>query len=693
MSRNLNPWVPSLLSWHGHSSAGVRIPFSPSGGSPLRQTSGIIETPLLARLKNAARDIGSGHRSPKWFFLVGGPGNGKSEAVEQFLEELDAALACDGRLVDRLKAGFSPQPLVPWCVDIDSESAPELSQDFHRYVRRLIVVQDASASEQPRRTAAERLVTYVEDLLTHQDPLPLFVCCANRGLLANALKVDTAPPVTTFLREIVQATGLGREALSLNRPDCWPIHIPELPTGLVACWPLDLETLLVSPGRDGYEASPAFKMVAEATDVAHWEHQACSTCDSAPLCPFLQNAQWLREGNSLDALITILRRTELATAQRWNFRDLFSLGAELLVGEWPDFDGFDHPCQWVHSKADSLHEDNVEVEGRVEPALQLTARLYPYALFPRLPSPSSVELADNPDGAITASFAQALANLELPPTTHIRQQLHARVTVSMDPARLSPHDDGHPLGVLEDAYSQSPEMGNASWPYSTNMAGAERKLFELGVRAVDEWDILSVRSRATGTAVPFIKTLLSALAKRSVGVRLGHHADEQYLKDYENSIHDATALRSIHQHAVEMLGRTGFAFNALAGLGQPQNEREWLVVLEGNRVRIRQIEPAPASSSTRPGHDFPSIHIGDPVEGVIPLTFDMYVALRLRKDGCESSSLPASVRAALDRLKQLHAGALCRKDSEFVEEVAFVRIHGEVTISLDTPGDQPVLRI
>jgi hypothetical protein len=224
------------------------------------------------------------------------------------------------------------------------------------------------------------------------------------------------------------------------------------------------------------------------------------------------------------------------------------------------------------------------------------------------------------------------------------------------------------------------------------MSRTEQLLFSLGMEAVDEWDIMSVRSRAVGKALPFLKALLSALAKRSVGVRLGHHANETYLGEYEVAIRDDAALRTIQQHASDLLGRGGFSFNALAGLGQPQSEREWLVTLNGNRVRVRPIEPAPASSATRPGHDYPLLRIGEPVVGVLPLTFDMYVALRLRRDGCESSSLPASVRAALDRLKHLHAGTLCRRDSEFVEDVASITVGTSSVISLNREGEAPVLR-
>ena len=690
MSHNVNPWVTSLLTWHGHSSAGVRIPFNDSGGNPLRGSTGVIRTPLLDRLAISASKIASDEVSPRWIFLVGGPGNGKSEAVEQFLMQLDTELGCGGALTQQLKSGFTAGPIVPWSVEVSSATSPDLPDKFHKSVGRLVVVQDASASERPNETAAGKLVDYIEDLLTHQHPSPVFVCCANRGLLASTLKLATTPQVEVFLRTIVQATGLGREALSRSRPSCWPLEIPEVTPGLVACWPLDLETLITPAGEQGYEASPAVVMARHATDIGRWEDQGCATCQSNDLCPLFQNARWLRDEKFLSSLIAILRRTELATAQRWNFRGLFSLVAELCVGDWADFSAYPNPCEWVHEQRELA--TNSAVETRAEPAMRLVSRLYPNALFPTFPPALSEETLGNRDHPLTDSFVRAVNALSRPATTHLRQRLSGKVSEAMDPARLSPHLQNHPLTILEDAYSQSPDLGNGSWPSSVQMSGAEQLLFEFGRQASDEWDILDVYSTAERRAASFVKIRLSALAKRSVGARLGHHANEEYLQDYELTIRDGRKLRGIHTQVSELLGKDRFAFNILAGLGQPQSEREWLVILDGDKVRIRPLEPAPSSSDTRPGHDLPAIHIGEPARGVIPLTFDMYFALRLRQDGCESSSLPASVRAALDQLKQLYAGALCRADGEFTADVASIRIGNAAVVSIERPGEAPTIR-
>lgn len=79
-----------LLEWAGHRSGGVRKPFFESSGRPCKV---VIDTPLLQRLRNWVTDVTSSTDVPRSVLLVGGPGNGKTEAVEHILRTLDDTLA------------------------------------------------------------------------------------------------------------------------------------------------------------------------------------------------------------------------------------------------------------------------------------------------------------------------------------------------------------------------------------------------------------------------------------------------------------------------------------------------------------------------------------------------------------------------------------------------------------------------
>jgi hypothetical protein len=707
VSNNRNAWVIELLTWHSHDRGGVRVPFSERGGNPLRDSSGnriVVDTGLLHRLREVAHDLGQGAPAPRWLFLVGGPGNGKSEAVEQFLSAVDQEFACDGRLIDLLRAQFNGQKLVPWRVDLSGRALEALPEAFRRHVGRLVVVQDASASTSPRQDAADILATFLDDLLdliTSPPPLPVFICCVNRGLLARALKAahdtEAEGAVRDLIQGLIRATALGSDALGERRPSCWPLELPDSRlAGVVACWPLDMESLLLPVDAGGTDPSPIRQVLDVAVAEDRWEQPgSCADCDDAELCPFRNNAATLRQVAAMDSLLSLLRRAELAASKRWGFRDTFGLTAELLVGEWADFGDATHPCDWVHEKSGLCKQDD-PTPGRAEAAYELTTRLYPQALFPLravggLPEearsvadsrnmPITVEIDDAIGGKLDAASSQ---------THHSRRFLIESVGPVLDPALLSPHRDDHPLGEIEDGYSQSVELGNAAWPASAPMFAAEPILLAEVAKAEAEWDVLSRESSQVGLALRFLRTLSSVVAKRSIGARLGFHGNEDYLRDYENTLRDEDALDRLRDALQVLLGGRQFTFDLLESYGQPRAGKTPLVSFQTAGLPVRPFVAAPRSHHSRPAHDLPSIQ----VQGyAVPLTYELYAALRLRSDGCAASSLPASVRAALDRIRHRYAGSLSKKRELFIERQAEIIIRGHGRIVVPPGGEAPRFR-
>ncbi len=236
MPANLNPHVVNLLSWHGHAAGGVHVPFQ-ARANPLGQ---LIETGLVLRLRSlAAKIAGDPESRPRWVFLVGGPGNGKSETVQDFLTQLDSSLAANGELVQALTQQFLRPGLLPRKVEILPAHLTAASREFAAKVGRLVVVQDATATENAQGNAAREFANDLADLVTSPTvpPMPVFVACANRGLLARAMneafhEFGDNNEVTRLLANVIQASSLGRETLA-GRKSCWPLETDER----FACWP------------------------------------------------------------------------------------------------------------------------------------------------------------------------------------------------------------------------------------------------------------------------------------------------------------------------------------------------------------------------------------------------------------------------------------------------------------------------
>jgi hypothetical protein len=643
---------------------------------------------LVLRLRSLAASIAASAAStPRWIFLVGGPGNGKSETVQDFLVTLDEQLGLKGALKSILEQRFRTAGLLPRKVEVTPSDLGDQAGVFASKVGRLLVIQDATATEVAMGNAAKELADDIADLITSPGPpLPVFVACANRGLLARAMNeayrsFGPKNDVTSLLSNVIQASSLGRETLAGRKP-CWPLESDSR----FACWPLDVESLFAGSGPH----PPADQMLTHAVDLQEWEVIGrCGDCSSRETCPFRQNANWLREDATRSNLLTMLRRGQFARGQRWNFRDAFSLIAELVVGQWSDFGSSSHPCAWVHLANAAAGRNPPRIRNVVALALQL----YPHAFFKgsQVQQTAQAFLEGTPVAQghpITKDLLDALASTESQGSRKPIRDALVRDYARLDPATYTPVEPSHPLRLIEEAYCQSVEQGRASVTQPA-FTPIESLLMDTFDKAEQEWNLLGRDSTTATAAVCVLRKLACMFAKRTVGIRLGHHAIEELLAEYEACLRDGQKLGAVRNALQPLLGETAFKFNLLEILGQPTAEGPPLVALQEQPPGARPL-PAPVATSSAPGHDVPCIEISDP-NYRIPLTFEFYLALRLRKDGCAGSSLPASVRAALDRVRHRYAGERCRNEDRFVDGRALVVFNSGETIGIAAAGAIPGL--
>lgn len=686
MPANLNPRVVELLAWHGHAKGGVHVPFQ-HVSNPLGET---IVTGLVQRLRKLAADIAAhADSSPRWIFLVGGPGNGKSETVQDFLVHLDTELGLGGALRQTLTQRFTGAGVLPRKVEILPVDLGGEAGNFAAMVGRLMIVQDATATETALGNAANELAHDLADLITSPStpPMPVFIACANRGLLARAMNEAFSAfgpnnDVTKLLANLVQASSFGRETLA-GRKSCWPLESDPR----FACWPLDIESLLI----EGAPVTPFEHILQRAVDAGQWEAAGrCQDCTSRDSCPFRQNAEWLRDDDTRKNLLKMLRRGELALGQRWNFRDAFSLVAELLVGQWSDFDNLSHPCNWVHHQVAATTTQQPDVAG----IAALTLQLYPHAMFrgghvrqaaSTFYQGGVVEPVAHP---LTHGVLRAIATVGTGGAVKPIRETLLRGYAQLDPSTATPRDPDHPLRLIEDAFCQSVEQGRTT-TLQLPPARAENLLLDNFEKAEREWDLLGRESATAITVVCLLRKLAGMITKRSTGTRRGHHALEGVLAEYEACLRDPTRLSAVRSTLQPLLGDQGFKFNLVEILGQPTAERQPLVTLQGQPPGVRAL-PAPSATASTPGHDVPCIVVTNP-DYRIPLTFDFYMAIQLRREGCAGSSLPASVRAALDRVRHRYAGELCRNEEWFIDGRASVMIGANKKVGVPVAGAQPSL--
>ena len=668
------------------------MPFQ-TRAKPLSST---IETIVISKLITLASELSLGSDScPRWIFLIGGPGNGKSETVESFLTSLDKELGLAGELTAILSRKFAPQPLVPRRVEVSGSDFAVPNNSFTSKIGRLIVVQDATATDLPMDDAAQKLADDLANLLTDSPPVkPVFVACVNRGLLAAAMTeaardydVDQDP--TRLFTAMLQATSLGRETLANSRPACWPLDsYPH-----IACWPMDLDSLLNAPAGS---TPPLVQILQVAAAVDKWEASgACADCDARELCPFRQNAAWLREQANLDSLRVILRRGELATGQRWNFRDTFSLTASLMVGERADFPPKRHPCEWVHDQIAPLPDIAADDDADALPRLHaMVSHLYPQSLFNSTPyqaiaSRYKEDIDDWSSQPISEAVITVLSWCESFTDSSVRDFLR-RDYAMIDPTFYTPEQPTHPLFHIETHYSQSVIQGNEHPPLA-QLSLLEARYLDLLASAESEWDLTQLNTTQVFGVMRLVRRLAASVRKKSEGVRLGHHAEEDFLKDFEDAIRNRAKLRQLKDSLEQLLGTNGFQFNAVESFGQPRSDRGWTARWDGGDVPLQVFE-APSATDRAPAHDLAcfALKCGN-MQYRMPITFTLFRALLLRDRGCMNSSLPASVRTSLDRIRHLYAGAICRDRRRLVDGTVKAYV-GDSRLQLDDECGTPYLQ-
>ncbi len=654
-----------LLDWAGNRGGGVRRLFDPKSGRPGEV---VFETNLLHRLRGWVQGVAAGEASaPRVVLLVGGPGNGKTEAVEAATEQLDAALGCDGALLSALSGAFHPASgIVDRVVRVDAGALAKPARSLA-----LSVVADATVGARGGETAASLLVDELVSAVSAPDQA--YLCCVNRGVLDDAMihAIDHGQSeAQDLLEEIARAVSMAPDA-----PACWPLaRFP-----MVAVWPMDAESLIVE--TDFGDEPPAAQILKRALDRELWgEHGACVAGEA---CPFCSSRRVLDQPRESASLLKVLRWFELGTSKRWAFRDLFSLLSYLLAGS-----GMGHgslsgdPCAWANRLVEADREAALGGRPRKETASALyllVAAQYQHALFHRWDRrvASSVqkdirELGLQETNATAMGlyyFLQSRSGGYVPQM--IAPLLDSLVDL-LDPAQASPDADVHAwggpvkLGDLDIRFSRSVREGLEFGVSKRLLSQNERQLLDRLAELDELLSMPRVRSRKPTAAARLqrvVRDFSCRMARRSVGARQAIVPSASTLDAFQRVVADADGhghdLREIANQVEDLLNNEhNFDVSLTTTFGQPlpPPRRRATLVVARRRVAPRSVAE---QGRPRPSICFLDVEVGLG-EQPVALTYELFKAVSELDSGLSPASLPGSVLALLDTTRARMAGWIVR---------------------------------
>jgi hypothetical protein len=675
-----SPILPSgLLDWAGHKSGGVRRLFHSSGGRP---TGDVVVTPLLKRLGKWSSSLADvSEVAPRVVLLVGGPGNGKTEAIEFTIKQLDADLGLSGALVGALTPQFFPEDLSTprhAFADVSAISGG-------RCPYQILIVQDASVEGEANstRSPADLLIEDLKRLVVG-DPHQVYLACINRGILDDALIAATdskCDEVRMVLEAIVRSVGVGPDT-----PACWPLAgYPSF-----AVWPMDVETLLGEHDGHGESESPALKLLSAATNPSLWPKEG--TCAAGERCPYCISRGLLSNDPHKSSLLRVLRWYELASGKRWSFRDLFSLISYLLAGVPATEAGQpEEPC----ARAAHLIELGNRATGkpdslRLSAPFILVASQYQHALFNRWPQAGlrsfradihELQLGSNPTLMGLYHFLNRGARMSVPAT--LDAQL-STICELLDPAIADPDMEVEVssrtkirLRELDIRFSQSVSEGLSYIQKYRCLTILEtdllRRLAEADEKLSDP-DIVKRRPVIASRVQALVRDFACRTVRRSIGLRSAAVRDADILREFEKVLGGDPQL--LHDAVKQVEGllnekdRFVVTLNTTFGEPLPPIQRRAILTTPRQKVKSRN---GPEGDRPNSAILFLSIGSGSAIQS-IPLTYELFKAVRDLKHGMTTSSLPRPVVAMLDTTRARLSGQIVR-DEELLEE-------GEIRIGL-----------
>ncbi|MDW5266672.1 MULTISPECIES: hypothetical protein [Acidobacteriaceae] len=661
-----------LLDWSGHRGGGVRKLFYEASGRP---SSEIIRTNLLNRLESWAGEIGAGNDGvPRIVLLVGGPGNGKTEAVEFAIGCLDISTAAGGGLKAELASRFDPTDGTPppRLAEIQLPEIPNRGRPA------LQIVQDASAGdshEHPNSSPAQLLVQDLQDALSRSDVI--YLACVNRGVLDDALISATDSGNTSvrpLIEQVVGSVGTGPKPIA-----CWPLHNFED----VAVWPMDIESLLKSGPSGEIITTPAAQLLDYATKDDEWP--VMGECEAGPLCPFCLSREALSSDLGEASFLRILRWYELASGKRWSFRDLGSLFAYLLAGAPPDgVRGAKYsPCAWAAKQLALKDSTNPrDAKARSLAPYLLVSRLYKHSLFGFWPRVSTRELRNllkdldlQTDDTLSGllHFLADSRRSTIPPT--LNSQLE-EVCDILDPALADPDSEVKLSGnttvafrEIDIRFSQSVGEGLKYIRKFLCLTALEIELLK-NLDAADARlsfaGITKNRPEVANKVQSMLRDFACRIVRRSVGCRAAAVRDGEILIDFEHVVSGHEHLLYEASQQVESLLNSGDKFSVVLNttFGEPIPSPERRVTLTTDKQRVRVPKDIVLE---RPVTALKFLTVGpESRREFIPLTYELYKSVRELRMQMLAASLPRAVVALLDITRARLGGHIVR-DEELLE--------------------------
>ena len=621
------------LNWLASREGSVRRPFVDGSGRPGGK---LIETQLTKRLAVLAEEMAKGGvKLPALILLAGGAGNGKSEALEFFLEQLAKQSKKPDAAIKEMQSKFA---LRERAIDLSLGSAFGLDGCAGVILK---VVQDASEGDKSIHRAGSLLL---QDIAGALDGKWVLASCVNRGILesarAEALNTESSEQIIELLNMCIKSL----DKSSRNTP-CWPLNS----SARTYVWPMDIESLAWG------EAAPVDEIILSSVDEAAWSTEVVSRGSE---CVLAQNRERLSNQKNRNELARFLRGYEVVSGSLWSFRNLFSLLGFVLSGGSTLREG-EVPSQL--SQRLVAVDSNLSASELTRVRFERLRSCYEQQLFPRLPEATWFKASvkqhfSDISELVTLSDYLATAG-DYSSKYSVENVLAGEWSNWLDPARERSE-------AVESVFNGSISRGSKRFENDlssietqalSSLATCEEKIS--GVLTSE--GIREDKYLAGKELIWFLRRLAAVFVKRSLGVRGLLSQEGRRLDEIQDFLDRCKSEECLQEEARLLEGLFAdpsddmkYVVRADHVIGQPTMESSVKVIVEPPTI---EVVPVSDRDADRPMTIFREFVITSELQNgptcFVPYDFPLFQRLRALESGLLDDCMDPMLRGVLDQAK------------------------------------------
>lgn len=630
----------NLTHWGANKPTAVRIPFSNKSGRPAGK---VIKNKLIITLDEW---IDSTDRINN-ILLIGGPGNGKTDALEYIIDGLINKYSLDSNIKDQLSSMVqtNQRNLV---VHINSSSFP---------FKKIVAVPEASTGTD-KLSKEEALYDDFKNYLDTDNIL--YISCINRGVLEDLktfahLKNDNS--IISLIDDINEATkGKGKET--------WPL----LDQKNTAVWFMDIESLF----DNKFSPNPSQQIIDVLAKKENWEWYSSSR-ELQEKCPLYDNYIQISQKEYSENLCAILRNYERITENKLNFRNYFSLLSSLFANN--NGNG-DDPLDFSIGNLNLMSSSIPKEYSYIKAVLLLSMSSYGLRLFrdweEAIHDFSTLSNIDSNEMPLLKNFLSLWIDDELTDFLTSYQSEYEKKFIKQLNEVLDPFHSDHPEIIsITEAFSINISEGHKVVKDRLNYV--QNKLLEYFIMIEDEMRSSQELNKIDikyDRLIQKLRSFAAQISSRVIGTKQAYTKDYDTLAEFNRLHNDFSSNQKELKRMFRGIAKARDIL-PLHSFGQPKPDLKNAIIIRsdssGSKFNIEEARTDFKRASQS------SVFFEHQETGlVVPLSYNLFKALSEINSGVNKNSVNSNINALIERMESLLYSQFLHVDPQDYDELKMI---------------------